>query len=391
VKTVNKALLFTFCTLLASSGLAETNNRLGIHYINIGQGGSTLIIGPDGTTVLYDFGVKSGDKGLVPYLLSVLGKTKSINYAILSHRDKDHFYGYRGLIEAGFNITVANFEPDGDEKNSEQYKDQWLDVSQETSAGKVRKIPVGLNIALGDGATMFVAASNGVIFDGTKIKIFNENDRSISLLISYKNFQYIIDGDLGGGSEACSGHETTQVDVQTPVAKALINHNKISQENGVDVFHVAHHGSESSTPIRYVSLIKPEVGLISVGNPNCNYRHPRKDVTSPLFDDNPTTTSFANSNLLECPSYQKLKALFQTDFGSAECDSTTPGKETHNNGIVSGDIILNTDGLETYQIFTSGMIWKNGLKVHSPKAAPQTYCLDEYKASLGDTEHAECK
>ena len=34
---------------------------------------------------------------------------------------------------------------------------------------------------------------------------------------------------------------------------------------GVDVLHIAHHGSESSTSAAYYKLMKPEVGLISVG------------------------------------------------------------------------------------------------------------------------------
>lgn len=40
--------------------------NLEIHYINVGQGGSTLIIGPDGTTILYDLATSSATSGSCP-------------------------------------------------------------------------------------------------------------------------------------------------------------------------------------------------------------------------------------------------------------------------------------------------------------------------------------
>lgn len=350
---VSTFILFSsFCLQAHQEDSVQDKNLLQIHYINLGQGGSTLIVGPDGTTILYDFGVKQGKQGLVPYLDSVLNG-KTIDYAILSHRDKDHFVGYKDLIEAGYDISIANYEPDGPTKDSPQFVKSWTTVTPNTRAGAAQAVPVGLAIAIGNGASILVASSNGKIFDGTNIEVSNENDRSISLFLNYGNFQYILDGDLGGGEEKCSGHETTQLDVQTYVARALLKTEKIDPKNGVDVFHVAHHGSESSSPIRYVSLINPEVGLISVGNPNCSYRHPRKDVVATLLGNN---IQFSE----ECAPYKPLTYIFQTDFGSENCSNETTGRETDNSGIISGDIVLSTDGKNEYTIKTSGFIWVDG-------------------------------
>lgn len=361
-------LLSLFSSSVISSE-SELRPKLEIHYINTGQGGSTLIIGPDGTTILYDFGVKRGKAGLVPYLNSVLNGRKEIDYAILSHRDKDHFIGYRDLIESGYKITVANYEPDGPTKNSPLYLKSWKSVTKNTPAGLAKPIPVGLNIALGNGASALVTVSNGYIFDGTVIDVTNENDRSIGLFIDYGDFEYILDGDLGGGEEECSQHETTQKDVQTFVARALLNSRKISHEFGVDVFHVAHHGSESSSPARYLNLIKPEVGLISVGNPNCAYRHPRKDVMATLL--NPKLSSAG-----DCSNLKPLQKVFQTDFGSVGCLGESIGNETENSGIISGDIVISTDGVNEYLIRTTGYIWKNGKKDKYEKVENYTFRLD---------------
>jgi beta-lactamase superfamily II metal-dependent hydrolase len=370
------AILISTFLLFSSFGLqaqqqdsAQDKGLLQIHYINLGQGGSTLIIGPDGTTILYDFGVKQGKQGLVPYLDSVLNG-KQIDYAILSHRDKDHFVGYKDLIEAGYDISVANYEPDGPPKDSPQFAKNWTKVTPHTRAGAAKPIPVGLAIAIGNGASILVASSNGRIFDGTDIAVSNENDRSISLFLNYGKFQYILDGDLGGGEEKCSGHETTQLDIQTYVAKALLKTEKIDPKLGVDVFHVAHHGSESSSPARYVNLINPEVGLISVGNPNCSYRHPRKDVISMLLGK---TKNLKNA----CSNVIPLTHVFQTDYGSENCARETVGRETDNSGIISGDIVLRTDGKSGYQIKTSGFVWEKKQKIQKVESQSFFIKMDE--------------
>lgn len=362
---------------------------LQIHYINTGQGGSTLIIGPDGTSVLYDFGVKFGDIALVLYLHSALSGKKQIDYAILSHRHKDHYYGYKDMIDANINVRVANFEPDGPELDSSLINRNWYEPASKTLAGKVRTIPVGLVVSLGDGATMHVIAANGRLLDGTQVDVNDENDRSIVLFINYKNFQYLIDGDLGGGTERCSGHETTQVDVQTFVAKTLLNEKLITAENGLDAMHIAHHGSESSTPLRYVSLVKPEVGIVSVGNPNCKYRHPRRDVLSPLIEDVPKVTSLSGSSLSQCPRINRFKALYQTDLGSESCNTMPTGKETLNAGFVSGDIVLTTDGIKALKVSTSGNLFFDGTLSRLGPQCETTYCLDEYNPT-GDSDAKTC-
>jgi competence protein ComEC len=352
------------------------SDMLTIHYINVGQGGSTLIIGPNGTRVLYDFGKKDGSVSVVPYLSSLnWGKEKSIDYSILSHRDLDHFYGYKGIVESGYDFRVANYGPGGPQKSGAKLQTHWYSASLNTTAGYIRDIPVGLKISLGNGAEMMVLAANGKIFDGTMIKVSNENDRSISLLISYGNFQYILDGDLGGGREVCSRHITSHVDVQTPIAKSLITSKLIDKDLGVDVMHVAHHGSESSSPARYVSRLKPEVAIISVGNPNCSYRHPREAVMNTFLKTN-------NDLQGECNDVQKVEAIFQTDKGSEGCTKETEISKTSNKGIVGGDIVISTNGEEEFSVLTSGVLWVKNERIKVHESQIYVYKLDEQQKDI---------
>lgn len=347
------------------------SGKLEIHYINVGQGGSTLIIGPDGTLILYDFGKVSGNRDIVPYLRSIIGAS-AIDYTFVSHRDTDHYAGFKEVIEAGYDVTIANYDS-GSPKMSSRIRERWLKPAETTTAGAVQPIPVGLSIALGDGASARVIAANGRIYrDAIPVEVNNENDRSVSLYITYGNFQYILDGDLGGGREACSNHDTSQVNVQTRVAQSLLNVGLMSEEHGVDVLHIAHHGSESSTPASYFNLVKPEVGLISVGVRQGSFLHPRVDVVDVILLAGPSRATVA------CSLVRPLVELLQTEDGKVGVSSTG---STSFSGKTIGNIKLVTDGQREYTITGDNLVHEGG--VESDEPYNRTFTLDEVVAEAG--------
>ena len=345
-----RALIAVACFLLAGPLPAQDDETLEIHYINIGQGGGTLIIGPNGTTVMYDFGNVGRGRKIAEYLDDELdiSPSRGIDYAIVSHRDADHYGGYVGLIDAGYDINIANFDSGSDKRETEAMRRVWLTPAARTSAGQIIRIPPGLTISLGNGALLHVIAANGRVFghDSDAVPLpsaRNENDRSISLYLKYRNFDYVLDGDLGAGEEECTARQTHQKDFQLPAAKQLAARG-MDPELGVDVLHISHHGSESSTSAAYYNDLKPEVGLISVGLNQRSFRHPRVDVVERVL---------LGSDRAPCVTAPPLKALFQTDWGRA---GTTASGSTSFAGMPVGDIRLVTDGKEEFQISGSGLV-----------------------------------
>lgn len=346
----------------------KASGKLEIHYINVGQGGCTLIIGPNGTRILYDFGNVAGNNDIVPYLRDTVGLSPAdgLHYAIVSHGDKDHYMGYRDVVEAGYDILVANFSSGSPKASSSTMEQQWLQPATQTTAGEIASIPVGLAISLGDGAEAIVMASNGKVYgDRQGVSVSNENDRSIALFIRYGKFQYILDGDLGSGPESCTDHQTTQKDVQTRVAHALLRLGFMTEARGVDVLHIAHHGSESSTSAAYYNLMKPEVGLISVGKKNKSYLHPREDVVDKVLIGN------RRASCVEAP---PLKALFQTEDGEEGCSSTGCTSFT---GLAIGDIKLVTDGKREYTITGNNRV--HGGDREAVLGKPWRFTVDEVR------------
>lgn len=360
-------ILFVF-----QSAVAQEIQPLEIHYVNIGQGGSTLIIGPDGTTVLYDFGNVGRGKAIAKYLKNEVGMdpdTDPIDFTIVSHKDADHYGGFVDLTNAGFDILIANFDSGSDKPETARMKDVWLTPASKTTAGRVRSLPVGLRIPLGDGAELLVAAANGRVFTSDEELPFarNENDRSVSLYLKYKNFDYVLDGDLGAGTDDCSDRETSQRDFQTPTARVLSDLG-MDENFGIDVLHISHHGSESSTSPEYFDLLSPEVGLISVGLNQRTFRHPRVDVVEDIL---------IGPNRKQCVRIPQLQALFQTEEGKP--GSSTTGS-TSFFGMPIGDILLTTNGESEYSISGSGRT--NGDRICQPVGAESwTFAIDDVATS----------
>jgi len=70
---------------------------LEIHHVNVGQGDSTLIVGPNGTTILIDAGNSGyfsldGGKIVFEYLESI--GINHLDYIVVTHRDGDHVGGF---------------------------------------------------------------------------------------------------------------------------------------------------------------------------------------------------------------------------------------------------------------------------------------------------------
>src|SRR5205823_1964304 len=157
----------------------------------------------------------------------------------------------------------------------------WNSAAAGTTAGAPIPMPVGTVIPLGNGAKITCVARNGQIIGGSSVAVTDENDRWIALLIQYGGFDYLWASDLGGGSDTCTGRSTTQVDVESSVIRAISPGGAfpLISAGGIDLLHVNHHGSESSTNPTYFNLADPDVAIIGVvDGESSGWDLPRIDV-----------------------------------------------------------------------------------------------------------------
>jgi beta-lactamase superfamily II metal-dependent hydrolase len=337
--------------------------KLEIHYINVQQGQSILIIGPDGTTILVDGGDSGkGFNSVVPYLLALgIETSQALDYMIATHLDGDHFKGLTEVMNYGYD--VLNVYDNGSDKTDSNI-DAFNTAAGSTTAGGVTPIPLGHVINMG-GATATCVAVNGSVLGAGLVPggRNNENDRSIGLLIQYGNFDYLVTGDMGGGDddEDCTGRSTTQANIETSLAQAIMpgGARPLLSGYGVEVLHVAHHGSESSTNSDFMNRLTPKVACISVGDEQrTNYQHPRKDVVENVL--------LAQAGCITAPP----ALILQTEEGRPIGDNTSFA------GYSVGDIVITTGGVSTYTVSASGAV-SQGPDERSSAGLPETFYFDE--------------
>jgi len=248
----------------AAAGFALAGNpgQLTIHAINVGWGSSVLVEGPTGKHMLLDAGnVGEGTAAVAPYLKAE--GVASLDVIVLSHNHQDHSGGLSEIASQGFTAPVNYFNGSAGGSSTA--------LNWESSVHATAIAP-GTVIDLGGGATATCIAANGRVLGQTaNYSGGDENDNSVALLIQFGGFKYIWEGDLGGAADAedtCSGRTTSQADVEVPMIRAILpggSHPLIPSQS-VDVIHVGHHGSMSSTHPVYVNLADPTVALINTGH-----------------------------------------------------------------------------------------------------------------------------
>jgi Big-like domain-containing protein len=205
---------------------------------------------------------------------------------------------------------------------------------------------------------------NGSIAGGGTVSVSDENDRSIAVLVQYGGFDWLWASDLGGGSidNSCTGRSTTQVDVETAVIQVISPGGAfpLISSGGIDVLHVNHHGSESSTNKNWMNYSKPAVAVIATGaGQSDGWDFPRKDVLE-------------NVLLAEATACIAVPAAFvvQSEEGSPA------GSLTSFAGYSVGNIQITTDGLSTFTLAADGQVSEGPNEV--PDAGlPRTFPLDD--------------
>jgi beta-lactamase superfamily II metal-dependent hydrolase len=355
--------VFLFLVVLP---LAAQN--LEIHYIDVGWGGSVFIKGPDGTTVLMEAGnTGMGTQYVVPYLKSIgVQPANGIDYVIGGHQHCDHIGGLDEVINAGYNIHIKQYY--NGSTYSSACADGWNTAAAGTTAGAPIAMPVGTVIALGNGATITCIARNGSIIGGGSVAVTDENDRSIALLIKYGGFDYIWASDLGGGPDSCTGRGTAQLDVETSVINAISpgGAHPLISAGGIDLMHVNHHGSESSSNPTYFSKIKPAVAIAGVGaGESAGWDLPRiKVVDSVLLGSSGCTTA--------PPAY-----VLQTEEGSPA------GTNTSHSGFCVGNIKVTTDGISIFTVSADGAVHQGPNELVA-SGLPKSFTIDDAGSGGGD-------
>ncbi|MCD8106483.1 MAG: MBL fold metallo-hydrolase [Oscillospiraceae bacterium] len=219
-----------------------------VHFINVGQGDSELIIADDGTTMLIDGGESEYGDTVVAYL-SELGLTR-LDYVVATHPHSDHIGGLRKVISSDIEIgeVIMPEIPDEYVPTTNSYE-KLLDAIEEK------------------GCPLYYAESETIQFGSGTLTITVPDYSSDNM----NNYSIVVRFDYGGSSFLFTG------DIEKTIETQLV-------ENGtnvdVDVLKVAHHGSSTSSSYTFLDAVTPEYCVIECGDNS--YNHPNSDVVTRL-------------------------------------------------------------------------------------------------------------
>jgi beta-lactamase superfamily II metal-dependent hydrolase len=291
----------------------DWRSKLTIQVINVGQGDSTFIRTPSGTTVLIDGGnPKKGSNDILPVLKNCYMETSGIDYVVLTHPHKDH---YGGLIEVLGNLKVKVAVLDTGNSPGKLYS-KYKALADKTA--KRRTPQAGELIPSSDDVKIEIIAVNGNLPGGEKVPIFNKttkepldiNSVSIAIKIAYGKFQYFTGGDLTGGGNSTPDIESRIADLVGPI----------------EVMKSNHHGSATANNKAFLTKLSPKHIIITVGQGGSNKRYhlPSSDVMA-RFQSLPSLVGIMQTSLGEgripASDFKKVSANFGDVIITASPDS----------------------------------------------------------------------
>ncbi len=229
-------------------------NKLQITNLDVGQGDCTCVQIKD-KTILIDGGSSSVDQVgtyRIQKYLKYYGITK-VDYVFLTHSDGDHVNGITELLEkkdsSGIEIeTVVLPEL---KKTDTNY--HTLEEVCKRNTVPIRKMQRGDSIVLPEGMKI------SCLHPTFEYNWQSENNYSLVLQITYGTFTGLLTGDLEQEGEE----------------------ELIELPKNIDYLKVSHHGSKGASGEGFLSIVKPEIAVISAGKRN-RYGHPAKETIARL-------------------------------------------------------------------------------------------------------------
>lgn len=223
----------------------DTAAHLIVHFIDVGQGDSTLLES-DGEFVLIDAGEKEYGDRVVKYLKD--RNASSLKYVIATHPHSDHVGGLTRVIDS---IDTDNFIT----VETDQSTRTWLNVLEAVDEHDVNYIDAEPGDTYSFGETQFtILAPLSHDYSGY-------NNYSVVTKVECGDVSFLLTGDAEKQSE-----------------KEMLD---AGFDLSADVLKCGHHGSSTSSTANFLKAVRPSYAVISCGEDN-DYGHPHKETIQKL-------------------------------------------------------------------------------------------------------------
>lgn len=265
------------------------NKEMQVHFIDVGQGDSALVITPHGRAFMVDTGgVREGSYDIgsrvdVPYLLHY--GVQKLDYIFLTHAHDDHAGGVKGILtKIPVGAIGIGHEGAGD----------YLQAFGTGEIGKIKKLLVPLQ------------EGSSIELDGVRIDmLYSPESKKVQesqLQATGNEFSNLIRVSYGEASFLFTGDLIAEQEQQV-----LANGTNVAST----VLKVGHHGSRTSSSQEFLTAVNPGWAVISCGYNN-SFGHPHKEILNRL-------TSCTKAEILRTD--QQGAIVFRTDGKSIKVES----------------------------------------------------------------------
>jgi len=210
--------------------------------LDVGQGDATLVEFPGSVRVLIDAGV---DQSVVQQAAQALGDTTYIDIGIITHPQKDHFYGFIPLLKRyRFGMILWNGRLDASDRKN------WDFLVAELERQAIPLMRVGRGDTVRTSSMRADILSPGPEY----IESGELNDTSVCLLFQTAAWRALITGDID----------------------AVVEQDLVRRFGGqlrADILKAPHHGSKYGSSAGFLAAVRPSFVTISLGARN-TYGHP---------------------------------------------------------------------------------------------------------------------
>ena len=238
---------------LDNSGVNKSNeDKLVVHYIDVGQGDSTFIELPNDEVMLIDAGENEYSE-IIDNYISNLGYER-IDYVIGTHPHSDHIGGMEDIINS---YDIGKVYMPKASSNTKTYLNLLQSIKNK-----------GLKIDTGKSGVNIIDEGNLKIDIIAPVKDSYDdlNNYSVVVKLAYGNNSFIFMGDA-----------------EKKVENEIMDNVKDSSYLRSDVIKVGHHGSGTSSGMDFLKAVQPKYAIVSVGKDN-KYGHPHKNILEDYRD-----------------------------------------------------------------------------------------------------------
>ena len=291
------ALLLILCSA-CSSGLPAnqpalpSEGNLSVTYIDVGQGDSSLIITPNGKSILIDSGEYTAEEAVKQVLND--NNIEKIDVLIGTHPHSDHIGAMSYIVQ---DYDIGKIYLPRASSNTKTYE-QLLE-SIKNKGLKVTAAKAGTEIPLEDNISAVFVAPNSSEYSDL-------NNYSAVLKLTYGDTSFLFTGDAEELSES-----------------EMLEH--YGGQLQCDVLKAGHHGSRTSSSEEFLQAVHPNYVVISLGAGN-DYGHPHVEALKRFADIGAQILRTDELGSIQIISDGVNLSVNGADFTSA--NSASPSSET---------------------------------------------------------------